>query len=159
MPYILKELRPFYDDLISKIIVGFKTATDIEIGIWANEFKAHIMYSKPEVFDGEFNYFLTKLVKKLNWVGDVMTYYAYSESATIIQKLVMECLTIYSSQQSYFNYNRAIGMLTCCGLELRRRYGTKSIMATTFLQIITKKLYDGEIAAYEDKKIEINGDV
>ena len=158
VPYILKELRPFHDELITKIVLGIENAPDDQLAIWANEFKAHMMYSKPEVFDGEFNYFLTKLFKKLNWIGDVMTYYSYMQTSKKVEKLLMEMLYLYCSPESYFNYNRAIGMLTCCQLELKRRYGTKGVMGTTFLQIMVKKFYE-EVAAYEDRKIALNGDV
>lgn len=156
MPYILKELRPYYNELIYKIAFEIKDATDLDIGVYASSFKSHIISSKPESIDGEFNYFLTKLFIKLNWVGDSLTYYNYMHCSKKIDKLVQECLTIYTP--SYFNYNRAIGMLNCCQLEFRRRYDNKSIMATTFLQLIIKKLYD-EIGIYEDKKLILNGDV
>lgn len=158
MPYIKQELRPYYNTLIKTIIdhTDIGTTSDIEVGVWANAFKSHIMYSKPESIDGEFNYFLTKLFIELRWVGDSLTYYSYMQSQKYIEKLVQECLTIY--EPSYYNYNRAIGMLNCCLLELRRRYGNKSIMATTFIQKVIKKYYE-EIGEYEDTKITLNGDV
>jgi hypothetical protein len=158
MPYIKQELRTPYNELIDFISkhIDEPLTNDETLGIWANNFKCAIMYSKPESFDGEFNYFLTKLFIKLNWVGDNLTYYAYMQSASKIEKLVHECLSIY--EPSYYNYNRAIGMLNCCLLELRRRYGNKSIMATTFIQKVIKKYYE-EIGAYEDTKITLNGDL
>jgi hypothetical protein len=161
MPYILQIERKPYDDLISKIIAGIETATDMDIGALANEFKIIIIFNKPEAFDGEFNYFLTKLMIKLNWI-DGMTYYSYLETSKKISKLVCECLTIYSTPKpSYFNYNRVIGMLTCCQLEFKRRYGnSKAALPIMFLQMIIKELYE-EIGVYEDTKIAnpLNGDV
>jgi len=68
-------------------------------------------------------------------------------------------LTIYvEPKPSYYTYNRAIGMLNCCLLEFRRRYGNNSALVSMFLQLIIKKLYK-EIGAYEDTKISANGDV
>jgi hypothetical protein len=169
MPYIKKESRPPYDALINEIVGKIENATDEQIGIWINTFKTHIIYRplpafcpRNEAIDGEFNYFITKLLISLNWVGDALIYYPYFETykqtSNKIEKLIRECLTIYSLPQSYFNYNRAIGMLTCCKLEFKRRYGNKAILATTFLQMMIKNLYE-EIGIYENTKIEINGDV
>src|SRR5208283_1715073 len=159
MPYILKDLRPPYDVLIKEIIKGIGQADDIQLGIWANDFKNEIVPHKPELQDGEFNYFLTKLFISLNWI-DGMTYYSYMETAPKIKKIIMECLTIYTTPEpSYYRYNRAIGMLNCCLLEFRRRYGNeRSALPTMFIQMIIKKFYE-EIGIYEDLKITLNGNV
>jgi hypothetical protein len=162
MPYITKEQRPPFDELIGEILVWVNgpLCTDDAIAILAIKFKEEIVYHKPEIQDGEFNYFLTKLMIKLNWI-DGMTYYSYLETSKKINKLVCECLTIYSTPKpSYYNYNRAIGMLYCCQLEFKRRYGnSRAALPIMFLQMIIKKLYECEIGLYEDLKISLNGDV
>ncbi len=159
MPYILKELRPPYDSLIDEIVNVIGKIDDYQLAIWANRFKDEIVPHKPELQDGEFNYFLTKLFIKLKWM-EGMTYYTYMETAPKVKKMIMECLTIYSALPSYYNYNRAIGMLNCCQLEFKRRYGnSKAALPIMFLQMIIKKYYDDEIAIYEDTKITLNGDV
>lgn len=157
MPYIEQNQRLDYDRIINDITNKITATDDVGLAIWANAFKDIIRQHDLNVQDGEFNYFLTKLFIKLNWVGESLTYYSYAKTSNKIEKLVQECLTIYTPK--YFNYNRAIGVLTCCQLEFKRRYGIKAIMAITFLQTIIKKYYETEIGPYEEKKMIENKDI
>lgn len=163
MPYIKKESRPYYDDIISEIVKNIENACDADLSMWASKFKSGVLGLSnngklEENVDGEFNYFLTKLFKSLGWLNG-MTYYSYEKSADKIKKLVLECMTVYTDVvKSYFNYNRAMGMLTCCQEELKRRYKNDASLGRIFLEIIKKKYYE-EISVYEDTKILANGDV
>jgi hypothetical protein len=55
---------------------------------------------------------------------------------------------------NYQRYNDLVGALNCCQKEVRRRLGLK----TEMLSILCDS-FDDEIAKYENKKIDENGDV
>lgn len=146
MPYIKKSERLPYDELITRIFLrdGFNSSSADEL---INLFKPLDMMS----IDGHFNYFLTKVFLITNGFHAVMN------PAPLRQFILRVLIEIYPPK--YFNYNRAIGMLTCVGLEYQRRHGSRaSFLVKTFLDGVVKEFYL-IVGKYEDTKIAENGDV
>lgn len=170
MPYIKQEKRPFYDKMIKAIVTKLEDPSPMniisldmpEVPIWIQDFRGHWLCEAEDQQDGQFNYFLTRLMKELHWLTEGTSYYCYRKYEWVIFFIVRELLKSYSvfsgSPPSYFKYNRAMGMLACCHKEFRRRYTTKAILATLFLEKCAISLYE-EIGEYENKKIVENGDV
>lgn len=164
MPYIKSEYRPFYDDLIKEIVAKFEQPIIEDIGpneiqFWTTKFTSYILTQSIEQQDGHFNYFLTRLMKQLNWLTDGSSYYSYRISSMKLFPLIIEMLKLYEQPTpSYFRYNRSMGMLTCCMKEFKRRYNTKAILPILFIELLMKNLYE-KIGEYEVKKLEMNGDV
>jgi hypothetical protein len=169
MPYIKQEKRPFYDDLIKAIVTKFDDPATIvspelpEVPIWIQNFRVHWLCETEDQQDGQFNYFLNKLIKEIHWLTDGTSYYCYKKMEPAIFFIISELLKSYSvfsgGPSSYFKYNRAMGMLICCSKEIKRRCGSsKAVLATIFIEKCMNNLYI-EIGDYEKKKIEENGDV
>ena len=150
MPYISKDRRPFYDGIVDLILNGkYDEAT--------GQFDLHFQQVEKEKQDGDFNYMLTTLFKKLNWISG-LTYASYMEKSKPIHETIRKMLNCYMNPESYYNYNRAFGMLTCCSRELKRRYGTMAVLPSLFIEKMMNDLGES-ISKYEDKKIIENGDV
>jgi len=163
MPYIKQEKRNFYDMMIMSIVAKFEPAiveiTEQDKNQWIADFQLHILAEPEDQQDGQFNYFLTKLLKSLHWLSEGTSYFAYKTSEPKILMVIVKMLEIYRQPTpSYFRYNRAMGMLLCCMKEMKRRYSTRAVLPMLFLEQVIKILYE-EIGAYEVKKIEENGDV
>jgi hypothetical protein len=105
---------------------------------------------------GELNYAMT-MASLLFMRGDIDG----EEFTGLIQELVDGYLD--RNGTSYTNYNNVIGALTCCGFELIRRVNTSYHAGALYCQLIMCRvayaLYHDRCAAYEDTKIEENGDV
>lgn len=163
MPYVKQDKRTFYDILIMSIVNKFEPVTtpitEQDKLQWKTAFSAHILAEPEDQQDGQFNYFLTKLIKSLHWLTDGTSYFAYKNTEVDMFPIIMGFLEVYRQPTPcYFRYNRSIGMLGCCLREFKRRYSTKAVLAMLFIERLMKTLYE-EIGAYEVKKIEENGDV
>jgi len=105
--------------------------------------------------DGHFNYFLTKLFKESGCMGQIIFFEAWVEPVKdFLIKLLKE---VYPPK--YFNYNRGVGMLTCCVKEFRRRYGDDALAVEDLLGYVIDSFYLDVVGPYEDKKIAENSDV
>jgi len=148
MPYIKREERRPYDELITHILQsedGFSSTH-------ADELTALFKRLDVTAVDGHFNYFLTRTIKLLNGLRATIELDPFRE---FIVKVLRD---VY--QPKYFNYNRAIGMLFCVALEYERRNGKRnSFLVKTFLISIADKFYKETVGEYEDLKIAENGDV
>jgi len=161
MPYIQPKLREFYDMIVN----GVKLKLMID-KLDLNEEKkilSHHLKTVPDLMaqDGEFNYFITKLLITLGWVDKENGYYDLIESdtATMLEDFLMNVVKEVYTPAKYFNYNRAEGMLLCCMKEFRRRYGNEAKCVEIFLNSLIDILYNFTIGPYEDGKIKENGDV
>ena len=157
MPYIKQEKRPQFDALANTIILQMTQGivTDELKNFIAKKFK-----SLPiKEVDGCLNYLVTVLLKRLDFhklppkgqIDETVVAYAGELTLTILELLNK----IY--EPKYFNYNRAMGMLTCCSKEFERRYGRT--FCNTFLERLATVFYNRTVGPYEEKKIEENGDV
>ena len=166
MPYIKPDKRPFYDDLIKKIVSKLEPlppaqieVTDLDRNEWVAEFTMNFLTEPEDQQDGQFNYFLTKLFIELHWLTEGTSYFCYRRTEKIMFPVIRSILEVYNQPNpSYFKYNRAMGMLFCCMKEFKRRYSNKAVLPLLFLEMIVKSLYE-EIGDYENKKIQENGDV
>lgn len=159
MPYIIKKDRPFYDAMVSTILSrlycshSFNSELDlsIELQCLAKKFKAVDLRS----VDGHFNYFLTKFLKESNCLGQLTFFDTWMNPVKdFLSKLLKE---VYPPK--YFNYNRAVGMLTCCMKEFRRRFGDDALAVEDFLEYVIDTFYLDVVGPYEDGKIAENSDV
>lgn len=148
MPYIKKEDRPFYDEMIARMLQD-------DNGFSENDAKALAQYILPKDImdhDGHMNYFLTKLFTMLNGL------HAKISVGTLKCFIITVLCELY--QPKYFNYNRAMGMLTCVKKEYERRHGSrKAFLVKSFIDGVMETFYTQVIGPYEDKKIAENGDV
>jgi len=160
MPYIKKEERPQYDEIIRDLI--FNLGENREGVDFVKQKLINLLSSQDlKSIDGHFNYFITKTVKDLGWInGKSGTFFGtvgspqYVELKDFILDVIKQ---VYPPK--YFNYNRAIGMLTCCSKEFSRRYKKKAVSAQMLLESLSNQLYDEDVGPYEDTKIIENGDV
>lgn len=156
MPYIKREDRPFYDAIAYSILSRLH-CSHIKLDLSA-ELKSLSMRLKSvdlKAVDGHFNYFLTKLLKKSGCLGQIIFIEEWREPlGTFLIKLLKE---IYPPK--YFNYNRGVGMLTCCVKEFRRRFGDNALAVEDFLEYVIECFYLDIVGPYEDKKIAENGDL
>jgi hypothetical protein len=165
MPYIKRELRqPFIDSIneLVKLLPNKPTDQQLTPLMWKLLYPLENI--PTEQIDGIINYIITKLLKECHIVGAGLTEYAYKEMATSLRIIIGTLLiSVYGTtdtpKESYFNYNRAIGVLTCCQLEFKRRYGNNSLMGALLIQKVIRDYYATAISKYEDKKIMENGDV
>lgn len=156
MPYIKKEDRPFYNAIINTILtrmlhthIGFNLKT--ETSVLAEMLNSIDLKS----VDGHFNYFITKLLIDVGLLGRITFTGDYVDIlANFLVKLLKK---VYPPK--YFNYNRAIGMLTCCMKEFRRRFGDDALAVEDFLEYVIDRFYLDIVGPYEDKKIAENGDL
>lgn len=147
MPYIPKNNRLPYDELITRIFLreGFATTN-------ADELIGLLNKIEQTAIDGHFNYFLTKCFLILNGLHSTID---LTDFRSFILKVLRE---VY--QPKYFNYNRAIGMLDCVILEWERRHGKRQgFLVRTFLESIQGIFYSEDVGPYEEKACQRNGDV
>jgi len=107
---------------------------------------------EPALTAGELNYQIFYYVKHycVNSPCKVGTHIAQIE--TYIKQFL-------GVRPNYQKYNDMTGALVRCAIEIERRLGNgRSLMIRQELLNIMNS-YDDEIAKYEDKKIEENGDV
>lgn len=167
MPYIKPEYRPFYNAMIntilSKIFIGDTNNFIVERRTFAN----HILQKDIKGQDGDFNYFIFKWMKTLNFIThdemfSEMQLLSFAENAPIIMNTIFDfIIAVYvEPSENYYNYNRALGMLSACRSEIERRYGIKNaIPALEILRKLYQRLYYEKVSEYEDTKICENGDV
>jgi len=153
LPYIKQEYRPPIDALIRTALTELLVK-----GVVSEETKKTIgnFFAKKEEtqVDGQFNYFITKTLKELNLhkrPPDAVV----MESDALADLILSIIHQVY--QPKYYNYNRAVGVLTCAQLEFQRRYG--KTFCDTLLQRITATFYNNTVGPYENIKIQENGDV
>lgn len=160
MPYIKSEDRPFYDALTNTITTKLMLEQfnfDVEL----QTLMTHILARTEDKQDGDFNYFITRLMKLLGFTDVNVTQFYHVRYASIVTAMLFDFIVkIYSQpKESYYRFNRAIGMLVACRKEMERRNGNKAKHAFDILDHLVKHLYDEVVAPYEDKKILENGDV
>jgi len=146
MSYIERSQRLPYDELITRIFLreGF-TLTN------ADELINLLQKLDVETIDGHFNYFLTKCFVILNGLHSTIDLGDF-------RRFVLKVLCVVY-QPKYFNYNRAMGMLSCVAYEYQRRHGSRaSFLVKTFLEGITKEFYL-IVGHYEEEVMNRNGDV
>ena len=105
-----------------------------------NERREALRNGEPALTAGELNYQIFYYVKHNEIFYDD------------IKKFVDQFL---GNKPNYQKYNDITGALIRCAKEIRRRLPLKSEIV--LLRVIEN--YDDEIAKYEDKKIQENGDV
>lgn len=153
MPYIKKEMRPpfdaFVDTVAAEILVG-KEVSETTVKVITDN-----LLSRPlDEIDGCLNYFITKLFKRFNL--HVQPSNALYIGEPVIKRVLRAIIDkVYAPK--YFNYNRACGMLFCCGSEFKRRYGEN--YAHRLLIKLAEEYYAQPVGPYEDRKIAENGDV
>lgn len=151
-PYIKQERRPFYNNIVQRLL---KLEGVSEVPNIGDELVTHVTLAELEFQDGDLNYFITKLLKTINLESED----AFHISFSIVEFLINILLRIYTSpKEGYFNYNRLLGMLTACMKEYERRYGKDKVNSLLLFQNIIERVYV-IIGKYEDKKIIENGDV
>jgi len=104
---------------------------------------------------GELNYLITMTI--VNGVRD-------NVQTVLVMEKIKTLVEIYIGQKGrrYKIFNEVVGVLECAKLELVRRgklHPNSTAWATDLLDEVKKALYTTNIAPYEDKKIEENGDV
>lgn len=162
MPYIKREDRSPYDSFVWKIIKALVYDDKKALEFFAIQVAEYLKNQDLKAIDGHFNYFITKLMIDLNWHNGnkPLNYFGTvgSPDYTIIHDFIFEVAKqVYPPK--YFNYNRLIGMLTCCREEFKRRYKKKATAVEMLLTSLIKQFYSEIIGPYEDTKIEANGDV
>jgi hypothetical protein len=146
MPYIKKAERLPYDELITRIFLREGFTLDN-----AQELINLLDKIGQTTIDGHFNYFLTKCFLILNGLHATIN---LGDFRRFILKVLC---AVY--QPKYFNYNRAMGMLSCVTYEYQRRHGSRaSFLVKTFLDGVIREFYL-IVGHYEDQKITENGDV
>ena len=170
MPYILKEDRPPYDKIINTLVMSDEADRSLDTSIPFKqesldqaraELKAHFRRIDLKAIDGHLNYFLTKLMKRLRWTVPSVSYFGTIGSPVYnqLKEMVLDVIKMIYPPK-YFNYNRAIGVFSCCEYEFHRRYGrSMGTIPAYFLQDLAYTFYATNIAPYEDTKIVANGDV
>jgi len=146
MPYIERSQRLPYDELITRIFLreGFNSSN-------TDELISLLQKLSVESIDGHFNYFLTKCFLILNGLHSTI------ELSPFRQFILKVLCAVY--QPKYFNYNRAMGVLSCVAYEYQRRHGSRaSFLVKTFLEGITKEFYL-IVGNYEEEACRRNGDV
>ena len=155
MPYILQEDRPFYNAVVflslSKIQCGRGFDLKTEIRVLAKKLISVDLLAQ----DGQLNYFITKLCIEAGFLGKVTI---AGTKADILQEFLINLLRkVYP--RKYVHYNRAVGMLTCCGKEFMRIFGEEGAAIQEFLDYIADCFYEDVVGPYEDEKIKANGKV
>lgn len=162
MPYILKADRPQYDSIIWRLIKAIDVSAYSAIGMLRKRLINILNSQDVTNVDGHMNYFITKLLKEMRWTEEktlekFLNIRESTQYREVFDFLFNIFLEVYPPK--YFNYNRLEGMLGCCHKEFNRRYGYKALNACALLSELSRKFYDNLTAPYEDKKIELNGDV
>lgn len=170
MPYIKQDFRPFYNEEIEKLIMDGKADRSLDTSVKISD--AKLKWVKDEIVknvlrkdlksqDGDLNYFITKLMKRLRWCIPRVSFFGSVGSPvyTQLKGLIIDILEDVYSPPNYFNYNRAIGMLACCRQEFHRRYKQTSTVPMMFLEDVEDTFYNTVVGLYEDEKIIENGDV
>lgn len=158
MPYIQQKHRPFYNAIVFTMLskihctrIGFNLNLNTEVSILAKKLKSVDWLAQ----DGQLNYFITKLCIEAGFLGKVII---TRTEADIIEKFIIKVLReVYP--RKYAHYNRAVGMLTCCGKEFVRIFGEEGIGIKKFLDYICDGFYQDIVGPYEDEKIKANGKV
>jgi hypothetical protein len=162
MPYIKAEKRSFYDDKINILIAYLQNdnITQQQMKELSDSIISYLIIGPETDQDGELNYFITKTLKKLNWISDSTMYYSFHKYKNKLQEFLYNLLIQFyeTPTPKYYRYNRMVGMLACCQLEFKRRYGMKAIIPITFLNMLLRQVYQ-QIGIYENEKIIQNGDV
>ena len=96
--------------------------------------------------DGILNYFITKTLRQ-----DTMT-------VSLLEQIMLTFYEFYN-KPSYFNYERAIGLILAIRLEGIRRRWDGSGATARILMIVIEDIYNHSIGTYEDKKMLENGDI
>lgn len=95
----------------------------------------------------------------------VLTWHLLNTQQHILAEALMLEVRSYIDAQvtkNYALYNSVIGALECCRREFRRRSGCSTfadLAREDAIHATMDRLYAGEIAPYENTKIEQNGDV
>jgi hypothetical protein len=161
MPYIKTEDRPFYDAIANTIATKLMLEQFNFVAEYAT-FERHVLSREENKQDGDLNFFITKFMKVLGLTDRYKTHFYYGKYASIVETAIFDFVVgVYTKpSESYYRFNRAIGMLTACRNEMVRRYGKdKAKYAIEILDKVLQRLYDDVVAPYEDKKILENGDV
>lgn len=162
LPYIIQESREQYKKVIDKMVLDLQTIDD-DVSFSAIiphlAEQEHILgdlliNAGVENQDGDLNYVMTKILKSLKI--DDLQYYGRIPS-TFISTFVG--VIRYSYKPKYFNYNRALGVLTACRKEYERRNPNNCLIVSKIFNEMIDILYKYNIGPYEDTKIISNGDV
>jgi len=140
MPYIKKEDRPRYDNIITR---GERQGLVI-----ARELLFHdLRDSHPTQVDGYLNYYLTKLLKDLK-----------EDPGFFFKQFIREVLQeVYCTPPKYYKLERGIGLLTCMIIEFSRRKWSK--VSKKLLKDIRREFTETLFIPYEMAKRSINGDI
>ena len=163
MPYIEKKDRPFYDALANTISIKFLNGYD-DFEAELKTFITHINVREEKKQDGDFNYFLFKIAHMLGYIGQFLFFNA-SEDSKKVQKFIYDFVVAYSEPESYYRYNRIIGMLTSCRYEMLRRGNRKDFWFSGYkefakiLEEVATDLYWKRTGSYEERKRITNGDI
>jgi hypothetical protein len=167
LPYIKPERRPKHNQAIKKMLIRFKQHEDngtlnvLQFNDILNKLDWIIMTDVDEKsYDGEMNYFLTKLTKDIGWLtGKPST--KYWGMFKVYEKLRDDVVNFFMSlyhPNSYYDFNRMMGVCITCIQEMKRRYGSRASMAMAFVNMVMDGIFE-KLVPHEIKKIEENGDV
>lgn len=139
MPYIKQELRPVFDVAVERAI---KRDCLSAVG--------HILHSveymQPKVMDGCLNYTFTQMLRKANFISDV------------IPIIEMALQYIFWSEPKYIKFERCKGLLGSMVKEYKRRNWNRANCVVEVLRLLIER-NDELQAEYEDECIERNGDL
>jgi len=130
-----------FDDILGELC--FKILTDVE----------------EKNYDGEMNYFLTKLTKEIGWLTGKPTAYwgMFKQVALLRSEVTNFALSLYHPC-NYYDFNRMMGFCITCIQEMKRRYGSKASMAMAFVSMVMDDIFE-KLIPHEDQKIQENGDI
>src|SRR3989304_7769898 len=149
MPYIKPDYRIKYKKTIKEMLLRFKaheergTLGTLKFGDLLGKLSWKITCDVDEkCYDGEMNYFLTKLTKDIGWLNG--TGGAYWGTFKVVDKLrdaiVIFMLGVYHPN-SYYDFNRMMGFCITCIEEMKRRYGSRASMAMAFVNMVMDDIF------------------
>lgn len=156
MPYIKREDRPFYKAMACSILSRLHCShIELDLSIELKCLAKKLKSVELKAQDGHFNYFLTRLLKESGCLGNNLF---FEEWVDPVKDFLIEVLKeVYPPK--YFNYNRGVGMLTCCMKEFRRRFGDDALAVEDLLEYVIDCFYLDVVGKYEALKIAENGDL
>jgi len=147
MPYIKKEFRARYDNVIKNLKLDLNKDNLEEIRYFLNRTFSGL-YSNQ--IDGHLNYFFSKLLKSL--IGNSDENYEYC-----IRLIRLILTDVYCSPPRYYKLQRLFGLFTCMLKEFERR--NWSLISIKILGDLADEFFCNIYEPYEDGKIRDNGDI
>jgi len=166
IPYIKQDYRTKYNQAIKKMLIRFKaheekrTLDALKFDDILGKLSFKILCDvDAKHYDGEMNYFLTKLNKETGWLtGEVGINFGIYKAVDILRDAVVNFMLSVYHPNTYYDFNRMMGFCVCCIKEMKRRYGGRASMAMSFVGMVMDDIWE-KLVPHEEIKMKENGDV